>query len=130
MRAGIYNCLMSLADNTSLPVMSPARPLRRKRWVFLAFFVVLVSAALGYYLYFSSDAQERLRRALEESDRTDPGWKWTELQRAQAAIADEENAMLLVLLSGQSLPQVNSSLHKLEESVLILRRHARTAGRV
>jgi hypothetical protein len=75
-------------------------PARRRRWPWL--FLLLLPVAAWLYLLFASDL--RLKRALAETDRLDPGWRLDDIQAARADIPDEENAALTVMAAKAGMP--------------------------
>ena len=82
-----------------MPDLVPSRPLvkrpsRRGRW-FRAFeFAVQLTLAVGYVLYAIRYYQiaTRLKEALAEMDRTDPGWRLQDVEAARAVVPDAENS--------------------------------------
>jgi hypothetical protein len=97
---------------------------------------VLFCVEWGATTTFRYAAAKRLRGALAEVDRVDPGWRFDEMESRRAAVAAEENAALYVLVAQVRLPatwphqDVEQSLRNLrapaqldEALVLLLHRH-------
>src|SRR5262249_20954983 len=63
-----------------------------------------VALAVGWYAYLYSLADRRLRDALAEADRLDPGWRMPELEASRALLPDSENAAVHVLAASTLQP--------------------------
>jgi hypothetical protein len=84
---------------------SPPLPARgRRRWRLLLFVLVplvLLVAAYGYLLVIGD---RRVRDALAETDRLDPGWRLEDIEAARDVIPDGENSVLTVLAAKGKMP--------------------------
>jgi hypothetical protein len=63
-----------------------------------AFALLLLS-----HWHFSWDANQALRRAIAEADRSDPGWRWEDLSAKRAKLPDDKNGTLQLLKIGTAL---------------------------
>jgi hypothetical protein len=52
--------------------------------------------SIGYYVWNRYHSASKLRAAVEELNRTDPGWTLAELEAARAPVADADNSALLI----------------------------------
>ena len=74
----------------------------RKRWIRRLFFslgigVVVLIAGVWWDMHsVRRDGEERLAQVVAEIDRTDPLWRWDDLDAAREPIPDEQNGTLLV----------------------------------
>ena len=50
-------------------------------------------------------ARTRLKAALAEMDRTDPGWRLPDIEAARVVVPDAENSALRVIAANKLLPQ-------------------------
>jgi hypothetical protein len=87
----------------------PKPEVRRPRWrpwergAALTLAVLLgLSAALCAWRWHKAGLQ--LRQEVADLDRTEPGWRWHDLEAARAKVPDEENGALCVLAAGDLLP--------------------------
>jgi hypothetical protein len=86
------------------PVM-PRQPRWRRRLLFVFFLLAGVGAAgAGFLWYTSRAARQTLADVIAEIDRTDPGWRWDDLQAARATPPDEQNSALQLLAAKKLLP--------------------------
>jgi hypothetical protein len=100
----------------------PPRGAWRRSWVLRVCLPVaaLACLAVGYLVLSRSAAEGRLRAAIAELDRTDPGWRLEDLEAARAPVTDDENGALVVLraaaLMGKSdgSEALDAALHKVE----------------
>jgi hypothetical protein len=79
----------------------------RRRWLRrlgLLFLLVLAGAG-GWLVYHRQQVNNRLQQALEELDRTDPGWRLEDIEAARAFVPDEKNSALVVLAVARLLPR-------------------------
>jgi hypothetical protein len=87
--------------------MMPLKPRRDLRWlrrlVHLAIFGV--SAVMVLFGYRSLRDEWRLRTAIAEADRLDPGWRWEEIWARRRVVKDEENSATRVLRAVALLPK-------------------------
>ncbi len=76
------------------------------KWILLIVAVKTVGL-LVYRAYFVYKAEERVKAAIAEADRLDPGWRFEELvaRRAQERIPDAENGALHVMATAKLLPR-------------------------
>ncbi len=85
-------------------------PARRRRWrkpvlIGLGMFLLVGGTALGIWLYLTGEADARLREAIAEADRLDPGWRLEELEARRATVRDEENSAPLIMRIAKQMPQ-------------------------
>jgi hypothetical protein len=87
----------------------PKREARRPRWrpwergVVLTLAVLLgLSAALCAWRWHKIGLA--LRQEVADLDRSEPGWRWHDLEAARADVPDEENGALRVLAAAEFLP--------------------------
>jgi hypothetical protein len=57
------------------------------------------------YVFFAWETHHALRQAIAEADRTDPGWRWHDLQAKRTPVPDKENGALQVLRVAKNLPE-------------------------
>jgi hypothetical protein len=86
----------------------------RRRWWLLGsvalLFAFLVSEGLAacYYAYrrhqTNEDLNEDIRAAVEELDRTEPGWRLRDLEAARAVIPEDQNSALVMIEAYRLLP--------------------------
>jgi hypothetical protein len=65
--------------------------------------LVAVASAVGFFLWRRQQAGADLRAALDELDRTEPGWRLDDLEAARAKIADADNSAPLIARTAQLL---------------------------
>lgn len=94
-----------MSTTSTPPISAPTR--RGPRiWLRLLILLVLVIAApFLFYLFDRFWVEWALRAAWAEADRTDPGWRYEELQAKREVIPDDENGALQVLKALQHLPK-------------------------
>jgi hypothetical protein len=83
------------------PAVHPA-PRKRRRWWLLL--LLLPALLIVFWVYFSFSAQQRLARALAETDRLDPHWRFDDLQAERPVVPDEENAALVMIAAFRKMP--------------------------
>jgi hypothetical protein len=90
-------------------VADPRAAVRRRRfWTRLVLLgLVLIAGLVLVYGYIARIADRRLRDAMAEADRLDPGWRLEELEAAREAVPDAENAAPRVLATYRLLPPQN-----------------------
>ncbi len=71
----------------------------------LTFLLLPVCIVLGIYGYFRAVAEERLREAIAETDRLDPGWRLEELEAKREVIPDDRNGALVVIAAHELYKQ-------------------------
>src|SRR5262249_34163113 len=82
----------------------------RGRWwkVALRAFVALVLVCLGLVFavraYYLHKAEARLKAAMAEADRLDPGWRGGELLAGQEDVPEDQNSALHVMAAAALLP--------------------------
>jgi hypothetical protein len=91
-------------------VALPARRARRPVWRRWAFWFVAAVAGCGALLavrtYFSyRHAADALKAAVDDLDRTDPGWRLGEIEAARADVPAGENAAACVEAADGALPE-------------------------
>src|SRR5262249_35947819 len=90
------------------PVPSPPAPPRprRRKWKVIGFVALsLLVLALGGYVYLFTLGDRRLREAVAEADRLDPGWRLEELEAKRATLPAEQNSALRVLAVKKLMPR-------------------------
>ena len=98
-------------------------PLWRSRWRWLSLLFFVPIACIGLFVAASFSDANRLRSALDEADRVDPGWRIQDLEAARKPIADDQNSALVLIHSVSLLPKrwpsflypQNQTLHSREE---------------
>jgi hypothetical protein len=77
----------------------PAPPRTRRRWLrrIAGALLVLVAAAAGGVFLLVYLADREWDEAVAEADRLDPGWRFAELEKRRAVIADDANSARQVL---------------------------------
>jgi hypothetical protein len=65
---------------------------------------VLLAAVVGIYSYFDWVAEQDLLEAMAEADQLDPGWRFTDLEAARAAVPDAENGAHVILATRALMP--------------------------
>jgi hypothetical protein len=83
------------------PAVLPAPRTRRRWWLLL---LILPALFVAFWVYSSFAAQQRLARAIAETDRLDPHWRLDDLQAERPVVPDEENAALLGIAARKKLP--------------------------
>jgi hypothetical protein len=104
----------------------PSRLSTRRRWFWLtALLLCLAAGFIGLYGYAYLVPERRLRHALAEADRLDPGWRFEDLQAARVPIPDDGNSALVVIAAKTALPrqwtaeEVENELRELAPPVLL-----------
>jgi hypothetical protein len=59
----------------------------------------------GHFAYRRHQADEAIRAAVEELDRTDPGWRLQDIEAARTVVPDAENSALVVRAAYQLIPR-------------------------
>src|SRR5262245_48724691 len=75
----------------------PYRPRRRRLWlrvllIFLLLVLLTVGIGLGVLFWNRQLADEDLAAAVAETDLVDPAWRLADIERARAALKDDQNA--------------------------------------
>jgi hypothetical protein len=86
----------------------PNPPTKRppRLWLRLLLCLLLLAALpFAWFLFERARVNWRLRAAWAEADRTDPGWRYDELQAKRATIPDEENGAIQVARALEQLPK-------------------------
>jgi hypothetical protein len=133
-----FRCFSPTLDIPSAPresgtmgTVQPVDSYRRLKLLLIAA-LLLVSLALGIGVYYRIAGDGRLEEVIAELDRTDPNWKWADLQRTRPTIPDAENAALRVLAAKAKIPTglgadflvPESSEHQIEPGLLVRLRAA------
>jgi hypothetical protein len=74
------------------------------KWLALVL-LVLIGAGLGIRAYVIHKSDKDLQEVMDELDRTDPGWRWDEIQAAREVIPPEENSAPILLAAKDLIPQ-------------------------
>jgi hypothetical protein len=83
----------------------PAPPVRRRRrWLLGGALALVVLVPVGLYLYVAIAAERTWRAAVEETERSDPRWRLTDVEADRAAVPREHNAAVLVLRARPLVP--------------------------
>ncbi len=72
--------------------------------LFLSAIVCCVVLYAGYCAYLLLEGGHQLRKAIDEADRLDPGWRLADLEQSRAVISDDENSALQVLKADGLIP--------------------------
>lgn len=106
--------------------LTPAPASRRRKWLWLGGSALVLAAGLfGLYGYVYFAAEHRLRKAMAEADRLDPGWRFEDIQAARVPIRDEDNSALVVIAAKAALPkpcydeEVDNEIRELSPPVLL-----------
>ncbi len=87
----------------------PTVKLRTSRWrsrrLWLGVLLTVPLAGIGLYVALSFFPADRLRSAVAEADRLDPGWRIQDLEAARKRIADDQNAALVLIHARTLLPK-------------------------
>jgi hypothetical protein len=86
---------------------------RRSRWRWLKpalkwlalVLIVLIGAGFGVRAYVMHKSDKDLQEVMDELDRTDPGWRWDEIQAAREVIPPEENSAPILLAANKLIPK-------------------------
>src|SRR5437868_140260 len=84
----------------STPTLTPPAPPRRRRRRWLIALLLGLTAALAplaALTYRSWSGEREVQELLAELDRTDPGWRFADIQARRPHIPDEQNSALQVL---------------------------------
>jgi hypothetical protein len=89
---------LQVAEASPSPESLPAPSRRRwRRWLG-ALFLLILAWGVGFYAYYRHVSDRDLREAIAEADRQEPnGWRMGDIENHRRAVADEENAALVVL---------------------------------
>jgi hypothetical protein len=68
-------------------------------------FGLAVVALVGFLVYQQHAASDRLRQAMEELDRTDPGWRLADIEAARQEIPPAENSALRIKAITAAMPR-------------------------
>jgi hypothetical protein len=94
---------------TAAEIAEPRRDARRRPfWLkLLVVGLLLLTGVVLLYGYLLLAADRRLREALAEADRLDPGWRLNELEAARAVVPEAENSATVLLAAHRVLPPQN-----------------------
>jgi hypothetical protein len=73
--------------------------------LWLGVLLIAPLAGAGIYIALSFFRADRLRSAVAEADRLDPGWRIQDLEAARKPVADDQNAALVLIHSRTLLPK-------------------------
>jgi hypothetical protein len=91
------------------------KPPRRRRWLWLVGFVVLlIGLPVGYSRYQGYAASRDLAALMAELDATDPGWRLEDVEAGRRVVPDEQNAALLVEKIVPALGGFNAAIGAIE----------------
>src|SRR5262245_66603314 len=90
-----------------------ASPGRWRRLVLVGVLAPLAAGLflVGLYLYRVHVEEQKLREAVAEADRLDPGWRLRDLLDARAAVPDDENSALVVASAVRLFPSPGTKPH-------------------
>jgi ABC-type transport system involved in multi-copper enzyme maturation permease subunit len=93
-------------DDRQTPDVAKPRPRWRRRVLIAsAAAVVIVLLPTGWGVYRGVMADRHLNEAIEEADRTDPGWRLTDIEAARAPVPDDRNSGPLILAIRGLIPR-------------------------
>jgi hypothetical protein len=101
----------------------PTRSRWRKRLVIAFLAMMVIAMALGGYLFvITRRADSELEAFMADLDRTDPGWRWEELEAKRTNYPDDANSATLVLAVKKRLPDswMNQNLEFAQEPPVVL----------
>jgi hypothetical protein len=88
-----------------LTVLPTAVAPSRRRRILVAGILLAVSGCMAVvFLYSLLAGRKDLRQSIVETDRLDPGWTLADLEASRSAVADEQNAGVVILPGRQYLP--------------------------
>jgi hypothetical protein len=87
-----------------IPSTQKPRFLRRKPRIIFGIILLLGCTGTAYYYYVSITVEERLKKALAELDRLDPGWRLDDILKNQPKFPDAENGALQRIAVQRMLP--------------------------
>ncbi|MBY0521785.1 MAG: hypothetical protein K2R98_00210 [Gemmataceae bacterium] len=93
---------MSIADAVEAPVV-PSR--RRRRWRRLAMLLIVVGSLTAAFFWWDWKAERELNAVIASVDRTDPAWRWEDLEATRRAVPDEQNSAQHVAAAFAALPE-------------------------
>src|SRR5437879_182219 len=94
--------LMTAASQTVHKLPSSIRRSRRFR---ISLLILFPLAGLGAYLFFAHGANNRLRRAIEQADALDPGWRIQDLEARRTSLDNGQDAALVLTRAVADLPR-------------------------
>lgn len=94
-----------MAEATTSPDSPTTPPSGRGGLKVLGLVVLILLLAGGFVLYRQRHTVDRLRLAVEELDRTDPGWRMEEIEASRREVPDTENGALIVGEVARRLPK-------------------------
>jgi hypothetical protein len=86
------------------PVVPPKNSRCNKRRFILLSVLLLIVSLVGVTIYVSLASDRRLRLAIEETDRRDPGWRLEEIVKSLPVLSDPENGALLRIEVQKKIP--------------------------
>jgi hypothetical protein len=105
-------------SETAIPEPELVSPPRR-RWLLriLLGLAAVLGVIVGVYFYLDYAREGDLREAIADADRLDPGWRFSDLEAARAAVPDAENGAILVVTAGTRKPGAWPTTPGLEENL-------------
>jgi hypothetical protein len=94
---------MSELQSVTVNPPRPGSPRRRIYWLFGLAAIVLCGLAAPL-LYYVVTAEQSLQRALEEADRTDPGWRINDIEENRRVVPDDQNMGDVVIAVKKVMP--------------------------
>ena len=94
---------MSTAAGLTYGETGASSPQGRRRRRVKAVVALLIGTAVliaGFAVYLATAADRRYRAALAETDRLDPGWRFSEIEAARSVVPDAENSALRLIAAG------------------------------
>jgi hypothetical protein len=66
--------------------------------------ILALLAILGVF-WNRTKMQSRLQKTLAEMDRSEPGWRWEDIEAARAEVPEEENSARIIVAAAEQMPQ-------------------------
>src|SRR5579875_1275754 len=66
--------------------------------------VLALLAILGVF-WNRTKMESKLQKALSELDRTEPGWRWEDIEAAREEVPEEENSARIIVAAAEQMPQ-------------------------
>jgi hypothetical protein len=81
------------------------KPVLKRLLLVVLVLLALLGVGVGIRAYIVHRADKDLLEVTDELDRSDPGWRWHEIEAARQAIPDDENSATILLAANKLIPQ-------------------------